>query len=140
MKKLIVLFSIMIFALSLNAQTLIDKDQVVNKYGATADTLNKDDSVTDTYYIKPFAENMNLFWDVDSVDGTSPKVILGFFGSYDNSEWIEIDETTITVTSGDTTFVQTSTTYLYPYIKVEIKAVDSVQTARYKYNLVIDKK
>jgi hypothetical protein len=139
MKKILVLFSIMIFALSLNAQTLIEEDRTVNKYGATADTLNKDDAITDTYYIKPFVENVNLFWNVDSVAG-APVVTLGLYGSYDNSEWITVDESTLTIASGDTTFVQTSTTYFYPYIKTYIKAVDSVQTVRYKYNLIIDKK
>jgi len=139
MKKILLILAVFLFTLSLNAQTVVLTDDVINKYGATADTLNKNDEVSDTYYVKDFIQNANLFWNVDSVDGTSPCVTLGFYGSYDNSEWITIDETTLTVTTGDTTFVQTSTTYFYPYVKTYIKAIDSTQTSRYKYNLVIDK-
>lgn len=137
MKKLIFLI-VFLIPLFLAAQTLVDEDDVINKYGATGDTLNKDDVVTDTYYIKDFSVDSELFWTIDSVAGRQ-KVTLLFAGSYDNSTWITIDETTLTVTAGDTTFVQSSGTYLYPYLKAQATAIDSVQSTKYKYNLVIRK-
>lgn len=137
MKKLIFLI-VFLVPLFLGAQTLVDTDDVINKHGATADTLNKDDVVTDSYYVKDFSKDAELFWDIDSVAGRT-KVTLGFYGSYDYVNWITIDETTLTVTTGDTTFVQSSGTYLYPYLRAQATAIDSVQTTRYKYNLVIDK-
>ena len=137
MKKLLFLI-IFLIPLFVNAQTLVDADDVINKYGKTADTLNLNDVLSDSYYIKDFSKDAELFWTIDSVSGT-PKVLLGFYGSYDNVTWITIDETTLTIAVGDTTFVQSSGTYLYPYLKPYAKAVDNAQTIRYKYNLVIDK-
>ena len=96
------------------------------------------DSETETYYISRFSKDAELFWDIDSVSGT-PKVTDGFYGSYDNSNWITINETDLTIAEGDTTFVQSSGTYLYPYLKTYIKAITNAQTIRWKNNLVIDK-
>lgn len=137
MKKLIFLILFLI-PLFINAQTLVDVDDVVNKYGKTADTLNLNDSFTDTYYIKDFSVDSELFWTLTEVSGDLTTTV-GFYGSYDNSTWITIDETDLTVTGTDTTFVQSSGTYLYPYLKIYCKAITNAQTARYKYNLVIDK-
>lgn len=137
MKKLIFLIVFLIPLIGFS-QTAVTESKVINKYGATADTLIKDGTKSTTYYVKPFSSDAEIFWNIDSVAGRT-KVTLLFAGSYDHSEWIDIDETTLTVTSGDTTFVQSSGTYLYPYLKAQVTAVDSVQTTRYKYNLVIQK-
>lgn len=138
MKKIIILI-LFLTPFILDAQILVDTDKVINKYGATADTLNKDDSVSDTYYVKSFAESSELFWKITNVSGAS-KVTIGFYGSYNHSDWITINETTLNIIVSDTTFTQNFiNTHRYPYLKTYCTAVDSVQTTKYKFNLVIDK-
>lgn len=121
MKKLIflVLFLIPLF---INAQTLVKTDDVINKYGATGDTLNLNESVTDTYYVKDFSVDSELAWSLTEVSGDLT-VTVGFYGSYDYVKWFTINETDLTVTGTDTTFVQSSGTYLYPYLKTYCKAI-----------------
>lgn len=137
MKKFIILL-FMFVPFLLAAQTTISEDVVLTKYGAVGDTLNKDDVVTDSWYIDDFSTDSEVFWDIDSVAGRT-KVKLDFEGSYDNSNWITINSTTLTVATGDTTFVQSSGTYLYPYLKSYATAIDSVQTTKYKRVIVIKK-
>ena len=137
MKKLIILLFVLVPFL-INAQTTVRQDNVYNRGGATGDTLNLNETMTDNYYVMDFSKDAELFWDIDSLSGT-PSVTVGFYGSYDYINWITINETTLTIASGDTTFVQSSGTYLYPYLRVYAKAVSNVQNIRYKYNLVIDK-
>jgi len=137
MKKIIIL-GLFLLPLFITAQTVVRYDDVINKYGATGDTLNLNDKLSDTCYVKDFSVDAEIFWDIDSVSGT-PKVTLGFYGSYDNSTWITINESDLTIAEGDTTFVQSSGTYLYPYLKAYAKAITNAQTVRYKYNLVIRK-
>lgn len=122
------------------AQTSVREDVVLTKYGGVGDTLNLDESINDTYYIKDFSTDSELFWDIDSVSGT-PRVLLEFNGSYDNSNWIVIDTATVGITAGTAQVlkVQSSGTYLYPYLQAKATARDNTQTIRYKYVLVIKK-
>ncbi len=137
MKKLIILLFVFVPFLMV-AQTTVKEDVVLTQYGAVSDTLNKDDAVTDSWYIKDFSTDAEVFWDIDSVAGRT-KVTALFQGSYDNSNWITINSTTLTVITGDTTFVQSSGTFLYPYLKRTLTAVDSTQTTKYKSVIVIKK-
>lgn len=113
-------------------QTLIRESASIQKYGRTQDTLNLNDTIVDIWYIKPFSTDAEVYWDIDSVSGT-PSVKLDFEGSYDNQEWFTINSTTLTPAVGDTVFVQSSGTYLYPYLKVQAIAVTNAQNIRYKY-------
>jgi len=139
MKKLIFLLALVLTlgAVSI-AQTVINEDQVTTLYGATGDTLNLGDTLLNTYYVDDFSVDAELFWDLDSVAG-DPNVTVLFAGSYDNSNWITINSTSLDIASGDTTFVQSSGTYLYPYLKIQAIAVTDAQTTKYKYVLVVRK-
>lgn len=137
MKKVIILLLLFVPFLMM-AQTTIKEDVVLTKYGGVGDTLNLNETLTDTYYVKDFSTDAELFWDIDSLSGT-PKVTVGFYGSYDNSNWITINETDLTINVGDTTFVQSSGTYLYPYLKAYAKAITNAQNIKYEYILVIKK-
>jgi|GEM_PF-4278029 len=137
MKKIIILL-LMFVPLFLAAQTVVSEDIVLTQYGGVGDTLNLNDVVTDTWYIDEFSTDAEVYWDIDSLSGT-PSVKLGFYGSYDNSEWITIDESTLTIAVGDTTFVQSSGTFLYPYLKREATAVTNAQNIKYRSVIVIKK-
>jgi len=139
MKKLIFLLALVLCLGAVSsAQTVVTEDQVITLYGATGDTLNLADVLQDDYYIDDFSVDAELFWDLDSVAG-DPNVTVLFAGSYDNSNWITINSTSLDIAVGDTTFVQSSGTYLYPYLRVQATAITDAQTTKYKYVLVIRK-
>lgn len=138
MRNLLIIIGLLITVCA-SSQSVIRESSATTKYGRTADTLNLNDAVSDSYYISPFSTDAELFWNIDSVAGT-PSVTLAFEGSYNNSDWITINSTTLTPAVGDTTFVQSSGTYLYPYLKATATAVSNVQTIRYQYVLVVKNK
>jgi len=139
MKNVILLISaILMLALSAQAQEVVRDDDVINEGGAVSDTLNKDDAVTYSYYVKDFAETIDGYFHLDSLSG-SPKVIIKLEGSYNYTKWYEIGNDTVTMTGATFDLRVTERSYKYAYIRATLSAIDNVQNSRYNFNLVIDK-
>jgi hypothetical protein len=164
MKKLFILLVFLAFVTVARSQTVIKSDMVVNyQY---ADTLQKDDTVAVTYYVKDFVVNARLTVITDSLSTGYSKTNTILYGSADYVNWtaltgnysaqtlaltINADSTqtgtftpsgTSTISIAGTDGGSSSIVYkdlFYPYLKVQTIAVDSTQNNRYIYKLVIDK-
>ena len=145
MKKLIVFISLFAFiAIGINAQTVVTSDKVIHyTYG---DTLIKDATFNNTYYVKPYALNARLTLEIDTMAlGTdTPKVVAILARSVNNVDWYSVAGDTVTATATTASGHKIATSGLIgdiyaPYLKVTVTAIDSTQNAKVQYYLLIQK-
>jgi hypothetical protein len=145
MKKLIVFLSLFAFiAIGINAQTVVTSDKVIHyTYG---DTLIKDATFYNTYYVKPYALNARLTLEIDTMASAvqHPKVNAILSRSVNNLDWYSVAGDTVvaasTIASGHKIATSGLIGDIYaPYLKVTVKAIDSTQNSKVKYYLLIQK-
>lgn len=130
---------------SLQAQiTTIKTDYVVNYlYG---DTLIKNASFSNVYYVKDFVKNARLTLVIDTMASAAqhPKVRSVLLRSANAVDYYSVAGDTVTATSSLASGHKIATSSLIsniyePYVKVTTTAIDSTQNSKVKYILVIDK-
>lgn len=129
------MFALMI---TVNAQTTVKTPQVVNY--TYSDTLAKDETFNNTYYVKAFADNLRLQVSADTLTTGYIKVQTIIAGSLDNSNWTNIDTLVVAGSGASAYGVKLSQNTFYNYLKVTVKAIDSTQYVEPKYYLLIDQK
>lgn len=136
MKKLILFCLLMVAMVATQAQVKLSEGVKSYHY---SDSLKKNATITQYYYIPDFCENYRLQTDCDTLSAGYIKVSTIVYGSLDYSNWVSID-TLVTAGSGaSATGNALNTNIYYNYLKVVSKAVDSTQYVDYKYKLLIDK-
>lgn len=137
MKKLIILFSLLIVGFVLNAQDMtIRNSKVFNVKGGTGDTLNLADTDSYKIYVANFATKLKVGVKIDSLDG-DPAVQTIIRSSMNYIDWLDID----TINTTDT-YLHEIGLLLSPYtqyIEIESKGITNAQTSRFKYNILIEK-
>lgn len=124
---------------SLQAQTPTKLAEGV-KYYHYSDTLEKNDVITQYYYVPDFCTSFRIQTDCDTLATGYIKVSTQVYGSLDFSNWVAIGSAL--VTSGNTasaTNTALNSTVHYNYLKITTTAVDSTQYVDFKYRLLIDK-
>jgi len=151
MKKLIIFLgfiALMAVTFQVNAQSYpvkaITADQVV--YFPFTDTLIKDATFNNTYFVKDFAVNARLTLVTDTMttatDFVKVRAIIG--RSANNVDYYSVAGDTVTAlattASGHKMAKSGVLTSIYePYVKITVKAIDSTQNAKVKFYLLLDK-
>ncbi|MFA7362098.1 MAG: hypothetical protein WC139_13780 [Candidatus Kapaibacterium sp.] len=145
MKKLIFLIAFIgLISLNLQAQISVTADKVVHYiYG---DTLIKDATFNNTYYVKDFAVNARLTLVIDTMHLATdlPKVRAIVTRSVNNSDFYSVAGDTVTASATAASGHKIATSGLLSdiyanYLKVTVKAIDSTQNTKVGYYLLIDK-
>ena len=140
MKKLLLIIvailSIVTFA---NAQASTKLSEGI-KYFHYSDTLEKNDAITQYYYIPDFCVNLRIQTDCDTLATGYIKTSTQVYGSVDYSNWVAVGSALVTSGNGaSATNTALNSGIYWPYVKITTTAVDSTQYVDFKYRLVIDK-
>jgi hypothetical protein len=137
MKKIMLFCLLMVAFVATQAQVKLSEG--VKSYVHSA-TVEKDDAVTNYYYIPDFCTAFRIQTDMDTVAAGYIKVSIQAYGSLDYSNWVAIGSALVTSGAGaSATNTALNSTVHYNYLKIVGTAVDSTQFIQYKYKLLIDK-
>lgn len=145
MKKIIILIGLFAFiVVGINAQSLVNSDRVIHY--TYDDTLIKDATFSNSYYIKNYAVNARLTLQVDTMSTAAqhPKARAILLRSVNHVDWYSIEGDTVvaasTLASGHKIATSALISNIYePYLKVTVTAIDSTQNSKVKYYLLIQK-
>jgi len=116
------------------------------KFFLFGDTLIKNATFNNTYFVKDFAVNARLTLVIDTMHLATdlPKVQAIITRSVNNSDYYSVAGDTVTAlattASGHKMAKSALLTDIYEnYLKVTVKAIDSTQNTKVKYYLLLDK-
>lgn len=137
MKRLFFILTLFAFFGITNGQDLVRNTGVQTyEYG---DTLVKDSTYNNVYYVSTFVDNLRLQMESDTLKTGYIKVNAIVSGSLDYSNWYNIDTLSVAGSGASANGTLLTSNVFYNYIKVTVKAIDSTQYVTSKYYLLIDK-
>ena len=138
MKKLISILALMVAFVSVSvAQDLtVSNSAVYIAKGATNDILNKNGSITYTAFVQNFAYAVKFQVTQTQVSGYA-KTKTYVESSFDNVAWTKVDSVSLSGTSKGISALKNPYTQ---YIRLRTVGLDSTQTTRVKYFLLIEKR
>jgi hypothetical protein len=138
MKKILSLIVLMVAFVSVSfSQNLTATNTTVYiAKGATADTLNKDGSITYTAYVPNFCYATKFQVTQTEVSGYA-KTKTYLETSFDNALWTKLDSVSISETAKGISVLKNPYTQ---YIRLRTVGLDSTQTTRVKYYWLIEKR
>lgn len=138
MKKIITMIILMLAVVSIGfAQNLTaETSRVYIAKGATADTINKDASITYSAYIPNFCYATKVQITQTEVAGYA-KTKTYIETSFDNVTWTKLDSVSLGETAKGISTLKNPYTQ---YVRLRTVALDSTQTTRIKYYWLIEKR
>lgn len=138
MKKLISILALMVafVAVSVAQNLTVSNSAVYIAKGATKDTLNKDASITYTAFVQNFAYAVKFQVTQTQVKGYA-KTKTYLETSFDNVLWTKLDSVSVSETNKGISVLKNPYTQ---YIRLRTVGLDSTQTTRIKYFLLIEKR
>ena len=138
MKKLISILALMVafVAVSVAQNLTVSNSAVYIAKGSTKDTLNKDASITYTAFVQNFAYAAKVQITQTQVKGYA-KTKTYLESSMDNVLWTRLDSVSLSGTNKGTSTLKNPYTQ---YLRVRTVGLDSTQTTRVKYFLLIEKR
>jgi hypothetical protein len=138
MKKILVLFAVLMIGVTMSAQTVIRSDEVrtvtIDSMLVSGELVNKD------YYGKDFFENVQLQVSADTTTGTGTgDVVVDFilYGSLNNSDWNAIDTLAISGTDDNVGYLG-KTAIWYDYLRLAIDVNGTGDSVTVGYQLLFD--
>lgn len=138
MKKLISILVLMVafVAVSVAQDLTASNSAVYIAKGATKDTLNKNSSITYTAFVQNFAYAVKFQVTQTEVSGYA-KTKTYLETSFDNVLWTKLDSVSVAETAKGISTLKNPYTQ---YIRLRTVGLDSTQTTRVKYYLLIEKR
>lgn len=138
MKKLFVLFVLLVSFVAIHAQTtskVLKQDQRIYTFSAAGSVAASGDQVSKVFdlsektSIQYYQVNVSLDTVLIPAETTSPHVTVYLKKSMDGSTYSNIDTATFYGSAADTSFVfqDISTGLYYPYLKIELNGADSIE-------------
>ena len=138
MKRLISILALMVafVAVSVAQDLTASNSAVYIAKGATKDTLNKNGSITYTAFVQNFAYAVKFQVTQTEISGYA-KTKTYLETSFDNVLWTKLDSVSVAETAKGISTLKNPYTQ---YIRLRTVGLDSTQTTRVKYYLLIEKR
>lgn len=140
MKNILLITLLFSLFTSVQAQnkTVTDDIFLANVLNASNDTIQKNDSIFYSIYVKPFIDVVKWQTTATRVSGSYSKAMVILQTSFDYVNWVNND-TLLIAGAGITTQALTSAiTIKDPYFRLLTVAYDSTATLKIKHNILID--
>lgn len=137
MKRLLFVCLLVFVGIAVTAQTKLDVVRVYKIADTAADTVNKDGSKTYGFYIPNYCTSAKFQVHQLKTKGVYAKTKTYIETSLDYVNWTKLDSVSVAGNTYGTSALKTPYTN---YIRLRTVGIDSTQTTKLKYYLLIDKK
>jgi len=138
MKKIFGLIAILLVASLSYGQTVVNNSANLVKGAGKNDTITKGKTINTAFYVSPYCEKASFQVTAAKISGyTKVKYVLD--KSYDYATWYPIDSVIISSSDDVVKDKMDIKDVNAPYVRIRAVGIDSTQTNRYTYNVILKK-